>query len=539
MKRRTPAVIAVLAALAACVTTPDKPEPAPLPKDAAQITTEKLQEIVAPPPPPHVPVPYRPLVTPAPLTVVSLPVPNKPIVSFRLVFRTGSVDDPAGKEGLTALTTRVLVEGGTKALSASELLDALFPMAAELDADTDKELTVIAGRVHKDKLDRFLAIFTDVLLNPRLDPKEHERLRGEQLNAIKTRLRGENDEELGKVALDELLYKGHPYRHYTGGTVKGLEATTLEDVKAHWQRVFSQDRLVIGLAGAVDAALEKKVKDAFAKLPATGAARPVLPAGPGVRGHTVIVQRETASTAGSFGFTWDLRREDPDYPAVALAMSYFGEHRQEHGVLFQEVRDKRGLNYGTYAYAEHYRQEGWSSTPRTNVARSTQEMTIWLRPVEAKHGVFATRVVLDSLQGLLERPIPAEKWETARGFLAGATRIWAQTDQRRLGYAIDDLLYGTKDGLERLREATRTVTAEQAQAALKRRLSAGALNFAFVTKEAKGLQDALASQAPTPITYPSPKPAEVLEHDKAIAVQPLPMHAGSIVIRDAATFMEE
>ena len=482
---------------------------------------------------------YRPLVAPAPLTIVALPVPNKPIVSVRLVFRSGSVDDPAGKEGLTALTTRLLVEGGTKELSASQLLEALFPMAAELDSFTDKELTVVSGRVHKDKLARFLTIFTDVLLNPRLDPKELERLKAEQLNAVKSRLRGENDEELGKVGLDSLLYAGHPYGHWVTGTEKGLGAITLDDVKTQWQRIFTQDRLIIGLAGAVDEALQKKVKDALSKLPAKGAERPSLPDASGVRGKTLIIQRDTASTAGSFGFTWDVRRGDPDYAALTTVMSYFGEHRQEHGVLFQEVRDKRGLNYGTYAYAEHYLQEGWTSIPRTNVLRSTQDTTLWLRPVEAKNGVFATRVVVNMVEELLGKPFPAERWETAKGFLIGATRIWAQTDQRRLGYAIDDLLSGTKDWLGTLRETAQGLTAEQAQAILKKHYSVDRLNFVFVTKDAQGLKQALASQAPTPITYPSPKPAEVLERDKLIAAQKLPMTAGAIDIVDAAGFMKE
>ncbi len=107
-------VLLLLATLAtSCATTP---EPAPvkeLPKDAAQIATEELAKLVAKPAP-TAPVPYRPLPAVEPMKLVVLPVPNKPIVSVRLVFRTGSVDDPTGKQGLTALTTRVLLEGGTK-----------------------------------------------------------------------------------------------------------------------------------------------------------------------------------------------------------------------------------------------------------------------------------------------------------------------------------------------------------------------------------------------------------------------------------------
>ncbi|MEW5739525.1 MAG: pitrilysin family protein [Myxococcota bacterium] len=528
----------VLAALfaAACATTPAEK---PLPRDAAHITGDTLAELVARPPPPPVPVPYVPLPKVEPMALVLVPVPDKPIVSVRLVFRTGSVDDPPGKEGLTALTTRVLVEGGTTSLSSSELLDALYPMAAELSGDTDKEFTTLAGRVHVERLPRFLEILSEVLLEPRFEPKEFSRLHAEQLSLIRTRLRGENDEELGKAGLDALLYPKHPYGHFTGGTEKGLEAITLDDVKAHWKNVFTQDRLIIGLAGGVDDALAQQVKQALSALPPTGVARQPLPSAPGIRGAALIIQRDTLSTAGSFGFSTTMRRDNSAFFALMMTLSYFGEHRQEHGVLFQEVRDKRGLNYGTYAYAQHFRQDGWSSIPLTNIARSEQDVSIWLRPVEAKHGLFATRAVLHFLDQLRNSPIPPERFETARGFLIGATRQWVQTDQRRLGWAIDDVIYGTQDFLGRLRQALEAMTPEQVQATARRELDPDLLNFVFVTKDAEGLRAALVSQAPTPITYSTSKPAELLATDKQIASTPIPVHPGLLRVVPASEFMRE
>ena len=356
-----------------------------------------------------------------------------------------------------------------------------------------------------------------------MEEKEFTRLRSEQLNGVKNRLRQENDEELSKVALDGLLYEGHPYRHYTGGTEEALKALTLEDVKAQWKATFTQDRLIIGLAGAVDDALAAQVKTTLSALPATGTARAALPSAPGPQGLTLIIERDTQSTAGNFGFTTPLRRDSPDFLALFIALSYLGEHRQEHGLLFQEVRDRRGLNYGTYAYAQHYRQDGWDSVPRPNILRSQQDVTVWLRPVAANNAVFATRTVLHFLEQLRTQPIPAERFETARGFLSGATRIWTTTDQRRLGWAIDDVLSGTPDFLGSVRQALETITPAQAQAAVQKYVTPASLNFVFVTKDAAGLSSALKSGAPTPITYPSPKPPDVLKDDEVISREPLPL----------------
>ncbi|MHB8875214.1 MAG: M16 family metallopeptidase [Myxococcaceae bacterium] len=529
-------------ALAGCVT----PGPTEV-RDAAKIDLEQVVAIPvpekpvpppAPPPPSPVPVPVRPLKTPAPLHTVVLPVHNKPIVSFRLVFHSGAIDDPAGKEGLTALTSALMAQGGTKELSSSQLLEALFPMAAELSASTDKEFTVVEGRVHKDKLERFFKIFGDVLLEPRFDPREFERLRTDAISAIRNDLRGQDDESLGKVALDALLYSGHPYAHFNGGTVQGLTALTLDDVKAQWKAVFTQDRLVIGLAGGVDRGLEEKVRARLSALPPTGAPPVALPPAPGVRGRVLVLQRDTLSTAGSMGFSWSLRRDDPDFYPVAFAASYLGEHRQLSGVLFTELREKRGLNYGDYAYAEHFLQEGWSTLPAVNVGRAQQDFTIWVRPVEPQNAVFAARGAVYFLGELIARPAPGERFETARGFLIGYTRLWEQTDQRRLGYAIDELYYGTPGFLEGYRKALAAMTPESVHAAVRRHLSTDRLNFVFVTKDARGLASSIASQAPSPITYPTPKAAEVLEADKAISRFPLPTHPALIEVKEAQQFME-
>ena len=85
-------------------------------------------------PPPRV----MPGTLPAGLQLLELPATQNAIVNVQLRFRSGAIDDPRGKAGLTSLTARVMTEGGTQALSAKQLLEALFPLAAELDVRVDK-----------------------------------------------------------------------------------------------------------------------------------------------------------------------------------------------------------------------------------------------------------------------------------------------------------------------------------------------------------------------------------------------------------------
>lgn len=506
------------------VTVATAPEEKPAPKEAA--AAEPTQ------------VPARPLQQPEPMKLVLLADPQKPIVTFRLTFRAGSVDDPKGKEGLTALTAEVMAEGGTKELSSSQLLEALFPIAGEVEVNTDKEFTAFVGRVHQDNLPRFFDIFSDVLLEPRFDEKEFARIRSDFVNNIRNNLRGQDDELLGKVALDAMIYEGTPYAHYVGGTVQGLEAITLEDVKAHWKNVFTQDRLVIGLAGNVTPELQKQVQAKFAELPKTGAPLFQPQALQLHTGRAWILPKPVLSTAISMGYAFPLRRGDPDFFPVAAALSYLGEHRQFNGVLFNELREQRGLNYGNYAYPEHFIQEGWGTYALTNTGRAIQDFSIWIRPVESQNAMFATRGAVYFLDRLVNEGIPADKWELTRGFLLGYTRLWEQTDSRRLGYAIDALYYGTPNYLEQYRTALKSMTREQIQAAVKKHLSSNKLNYVYVAPDGAALQKLLVDQPPTPMEYPTPKSEKVLAEDKKIAGLRVPVNPALIEVKQVDQFME-
>ena len=83
---------------------------------------------------------------------IQLPVKNDPTIAFRLWFKVGSQNDPAGKEGLADITASMLTDASTKTNSYEQILDKLFPLAAGYNAITSVEMTVITGRIHKDNL---------------------------------------------------------------------------------------------------------------------------------------------------------------------------------------------------------------------------------------------------------------------------------------------------------------------------------------------------------------------------------------------------
>ena len=174
--------------------------------------------------------------------VVTLPLPPNahPAVALQLSFHAGAVDDPPGKSGLTYLTARVMAEGGTESLSAKQLLETLFPMAASMHARVDKEETTFFANVHRDHVAKMVAILGDVVAHPRFDAAEFARLRDAAVNDVEKRLRQGDDENLGKEALAELMFRGHAYGRLTLGHVSELRKLTLDDVKKQAARVFTR-----------------------------------------------------------------------------------------------------------------------------------------------------------------------------------------------------------------------------------------------------------------------------------------------------------
>ncbi len=472
--------------------------------------------------------------------VVTLPPNNHPGVALALSFHSGAVDDPAGKAGLTYLTARVMSEGGTESLSSKQLLEALFPMAANVHARVDKEETTFFANVHRDHVQKMVAILGDMVAHPRFDAAEFARIRDAAVNDVEKRLRQGDDENLGKEALAELMYRNHAYGRLTLGHVADLRKLTLDDVKKQWARVFTRDRLTIGIAGGYGPDLVDKLKETVSVLPESGAPLVEIALAQPHKPRVLIVEKQTASTAVSIGVPWSLTRQSPDFAAWLVARSAFGEHRQFNGRLMQRLREMRGLNYGDYAYIEHFEQEsGDAATAQTGRARRQGEFTIWLRPVQNENALFATRAALYELQRSVgEEPFSDAEVERTKGFLDGYVLLFAQTDARKLGYALDDHSLGRNRAfLENLRaDIAKVTTADVNRVWSKMKTLWPQLEIVMVGPKAAELKKAIVTNAPSPMHYQKDaqgnvpkKPDALLAADKQIEKLPLGAAADSDV----------
>jgi zinc protease len=478
--------------------------------------------------------------TSAGIDMTLLPSQNSPIVYFRILFRVGSQDDPAGKEGLSALTTAMLAQGGTRSLTYSEVLEALYPMAARIDYQADKEVVVVTGQCHRDHLDRYYPILRDAVLKPRFDPADFSRLRDEAVNYLANGLRGNDDENLGKWTLQLSLYPNHPYGHVDAGTVQGLKSMTLADVQSHYHSRFTREALDLGIAGGYPPDWVVKVRQDFTtSLPQGQPGQIPLPVPRMPEGIEVVaVSKPCIATAISAGFPTGVTRHDDDWYALLVANSYLGEHRTFNGVLMNELRGKRGLNYGDYSYIENFIQDGGTTFPVSSIPRRQQYFSFWLRPIPHRNALFGLRGGLYYLDKLVREGIPEEGFQQTRSFLQTYSRLWAQSLDQRLGYLQDSKFYGISDYLSEVQKRLPLLTKGQVDAAVRKHLQSRNLVVALVTQDGSASLQALLSGKPTPIHYDSPgTPPDILAEDKLIQKFPVAVNqARSRVITPADLF---
>ncbi len=457
---------------------------------------------------------------------------QSPLVTFRLVFRTGAAEDPPGKKGLANLTANMLAQGGTKTKTYEQVIETLFPMAASIDAQVDKQMTTLSATVHRDNLEPFWNLLREAITQPGFRAEDLQRLRVLTKSFVDVELRGNNDEELGKEVLYAEIYRDHPFGHLNAGALDDLDTITLDDVRAFWRDKLRADRLIVGLAGGYPEGFDLRVRQDLANGLGGDPGVPVdapLPEAPTAlaRSAMTIVQKTTRATSIHLGFPIEVTRRHPDFVALWLVRSYLGEHRSEVALLYQRLREIRGLNYGDYAYIEYFPRGMFQFKPDPNLARTQQIFQLWIRPVPAENAPFACRAALFYLQKLIDEGISEDTFQTSRKFLSQFVATYVSTQDARLGYAIDGSFYHRSDFVQQVRDGLDKLTRDDVNRAIKQHLRTDRVQFAIVTEDAAAFTKAVLGDA-SPIAYQSPPAQDVLDEDKVIERFPLGVQAADV-----------
>jgi predicted Zn-dependent peptidase len=256
-----------------------------------------------------------------------------------------------------------MLDEGAGARSALGIAEALEHLGADLWLGAGRDGSQLTLQVPTEEFVDALAIAADIVMRPRLDASDWERVAHDRLTALAQRR--DQPEAVGDLnAALTMFGPEHPY----GRPVDGLEATvraiTLDDVKTFHDRFWRPNNAVIALAGDFDpASLERELERAWGgwtvkPLPPTPAL-PALPALP----RLVMVDRPGAPQSVIRVIGPGTSRHAPDRPALSMLNIVLGGSFTSR--LNFTLREKKGYTYGAGSSFSTYRH------PSAFVARSS------------------------------------------------------------------------------------------------------------------------------------------------------------------------
>ena len=494
--------------------------------------------------------------------VVQLKIPQSGKAAIRLVFRNGSISDPAGKEGLTALTADMITESGTKKMTSTDIRKLTYPWSARMSSFTDKEVSIFTFEVPTKYLQQFYtSVIKDLLLSPSMDKNDFDRLLSNQKNYVEEVIRQSSDEEYGKKYLENVLFSGTPYSHLVYGTVASLSSITLDDVKKHYSNMFTRNNSLIGIAGDYPDAIVDQLKKDVGSLPDVKPALPVLtqPKMPNGLNVDIVSKPGALGSAISAGFPMNLTRANDDFAALMVANSWLGEHRKSYSRLYQKIREARSMNYGDYSYIEWYENGGSNMLPVAGTPRSLNYFSLWIRPVQTAKGLkgqyeelsgitvghahFAIRMAMREMDEMIKKGMSKEDFENTRDFLKSYSKLYIETPLKKLGYLMDSRFYGRKDWITELDGLLSKLTLENVNAAIKKYWQTKNMHIVIITdeSEATSLAESLGTDKASPMSYSNSLktslPATILDEDKVVSAYPVRIREVRMV-NSAETFMK-
>ncbi|NQX77151.1 pitrilysin family protein [Gilvibacter sp.] len=267
-----------------------------------------------------------------------------PTVNFSLIIEGGHLLDDLSKNGVANLMSDIMMEG-TANKTPQELEEEIELLGASLNMYTTRESIVVQGNTLVRNFEKLMALVEEILLEPRWDANEFDRIKTATINSIK-RSDANPNAVAGRVWNKMLYGEGHPFAYPTSGTVESVEAITMEDLKAFYEKNFSPSISRFLIVGKIDQA---QTVAALNSLESNWAAKDVT-----IPEFPVDTSRDQSTLAFvdipnakqsviNIGYL-SMARDNPDfYPAEVMNYKLGGSFSGNVNLI---LREEKGYTYG-------------------------------------------------------------------------------------------------------------------------------------------------------------------------------------------------
>jgi predicted Zn-dependent peptidase len=286
------------------------------------------------------------------LTVLTERMEHIRSVAIGIWVKTGSRHEEAEVNGISHFVEHMVFKG-TKSRSALDIARQMDSIGGNMDAFTGKETICFNAKVLDEHLRVAVDVLSDVVLNPRFEPKDITREKGVILEEIK--MDEDNPDYLVHEIFTQSFFNGHSLGKPilgTNETVRGLDHASVLDFYAER---FAPGNLVISAAGSLEHdEFVRLVKDRFESLtPSTKKVTDVAP----VTAAKIVTRNKKSLEQVQIC----LGVPSPHISHEARYVSYIMSTLLGGGMssrLFQNIREEKGLVYSIYSDLNPYRDTG-------------------------------------------------------------------------------------------------------------------------------------------------------------------------------------
>lgn len=387
-------------------------------------------------------------VLPGGLRIVTEYMPTVRSAAIGIWVGVGSRDEVAAQTGSAHYLEHLLFKG-TKNRSALDISSTIDRVGGEMNAFTSKEATCFYARVVDTSVPDAIDVLVDMITSATILGKDVDSERAVVLEEIA--MRDDDPSDIVHEQFSAAMYGNSALGRSILGTVDNISSLSRRSIHSFYRKYYTPERMIVSVAGNVDhATIVKLVRKAFAKggMALDGDQTPFVPTPNKVkfamRSGEVKFTKATEQANVVIGVPGINRGDERRYVLSLLNAALGGGMSSR---LFQEVREKRGLVYTVYSFAQQFQDTG---------------MVGVYAGCNPKRLPAVQEVVADVLRDVAANGITQAELDRAKGQMQGGMVLGLEdTNSRMSRIARSEMNYGYLSSVSEVLDEVNSVTLEQ------------------------------------------------------------------------------
>jgi len=381
----------------------------------------------------------RRTVLPSGLRIVTEEVPSVRSAAIGIWVNVGSRDETPAVAGASHFLEHLLFKGTTRR-TALEISATIEAVGGEMNAFTSKEYTCFYARVIDTDLPMAIDVVSDLITSSIVSALDVDAERKVVLEEIA--MRDDDPSDLVHDLYAETYYGDTQLGRPILGTIKSISDMTRSSVFNYYKKKYLPQDLVVAVAGNIKhkrvvAMVEEALsRDNFLDVKGSPQIRPNTPVKTKPMQSVGLMTRKTEQAHMFYGMEGVARSDERRFAMGVLASALGGGMSSR---LFQEIREKRGLAYSVYAYAQQFAGSGQIG------------FYAGCNPTKA---IEVIEIIREVLADVAENGMSHEEIERAKGAVRGSLVLSQEDSGSRMSrIGKNEIVYGQVMGFDEILKA--------------------------------------------------------------------------------------